>query len=279
MTLSDSECFESVDYLIEFTRSEIAQLKTEFDKHLRAAYRFTTEVHPKTLNRELKIKRFEPFPLNFRGRTNNIVTDLRNILDQATYAATLFLTGKESRCAHFPFGDSPDDLENSLSRRKAGRCKQIPPELYDTFRLIQPYPAGDTYTGGNDILKLLSRISGPNKHRITLAISAHATEGLLRTPAGQTGYINIPPGNPGDPPAVILPQQRWNEKAGELVFLSLPVGSETNLQADVTLSVVFGNSPIKQVNTTGFLSATHDAVSDTVNQIRREAIKIKASSG
>jgi hypothetical protein len=279
MNLTLSECFESVDYLVDFSRSQITQLKADIDAHLKSSYGFVTEVHPKTLLRELKIKRLKPFPVHFRGRASSIVTDLRNTLDQATFAATLFLTGRESGYAHFPFGDTPDDLENSLSRRKAGRCKQIPPELYDVLRRIEPYPTGDDHLGGNDLLKFLSKISGPNKHRITLTVSAKISDGILRPPPGQGSYLYIPPGGPTDPPACIFPQNHWDDKAGELVLLALPLGSQTNLQADVTLGVAFGNSPLKNVNATGFLSAAHEAVSNAVNQIRAEAGKIKAARG
>ncbi len=261
------QCFESSIYNVQWTDAQISQLKLDIAAHLEGgAYRWVTEPNPQTSLYELKLKRFEPLPFGFRGRTSNILTDLRNTLDQATSAASEAVNRQPNNRSHFPFGESPDDLENCLSRRKADRCKGIPPSLYDVFRSIQPYQTGDGYAGGNNPLKILSKISGPNKHRITVTVAAKTTDVSLQSARGEPMYI-VGGGH-------ILPQREWDDKKGQLVVLALGKGSETDFESSASLSIVFGNSPLKGLSVTGALRAIHDEVAKAVDQVRSEAWKI-----
>lgn len=114
------ERFESPEHLIAWADEEIAQLEGQLDAFRESnPYRFVREADPKTRKNTLKLKAIKSLPLSVRGRASNIIKNLRDALDQAVFAASAYITGNESNQTHFPFGESPDDLEKSLSERRA----------------------------------------------------------------------------------------------------------------------------------------------------------------
>ena len=90
----------------------------------------------------LKIRITDPIPMDsFANSAHDAVTNLRSSLDSAGYALAIGSGKSNPKYTGFPFADNPVNLENQIK----GRSKDIPEEIYPTFRSYQPY------RGGNDV--------------------------------------------------------------------------------------------------------------------------------
>jgi hypothetical protein len=189
------------------------------------AYTTRVDFNADTGFHEVKVKLIREFPEDLRGYASDAVKNIRDALDQAMSAATFVLTGARKRHAHFPFGESADDLENSLSRRKTRNCRDIPEELFDTIRLIRPYP----HDGDQWALKTLQKVSGPHKHGVALTLGSASAVPFQKFEMRGTKAD-------GSPASVITVFQEWDASKREFV-----VAVTTGLPPDgnVTLSSPF----------------------------------------
>lgn len=183
--------------------------------------------------------------------------------NQAVFAATVVIKGKGNRRCHFPFGENPDDLEDSLSRRKAPQCRGIPEELFSVLRTCEPYPRGDGYTGGNDALKALGRVSGPHKHEVTLRVGGMSSSTGIMAPR-----IRIGPGG------AHLHVDGWDHTKNEMVVFSFPPGGYVEAGIEVTMSVCFGPGPLKNVQAENFLFVLAEDVPFLISLIKAAAYEI-----
>lgn len=264
--MDDEGPFESSRYLIRFAEKEIADLEAAIRAfHDTKPYAVLTELNPQTGQYELKIKGVRPLPWQFRGAASNIIKNLRDALDQAVASATELITGRENAHSHFPFGEGPDDLENSLSRRKAGRCKGIAPELYDVLRRAEPYPTRETHPGGNDILKVLNKVSGPNKHKVTITTSARIGEhtyggGLMKFGKGG-GRIGV--------------DDRWDRAKNQFVLMAFGADAVMDdVKVQAAMDVAFNNSFLRDVPVIDFLRSALIHVTKVVEDVAAEALRI-----
>ena len=222
-----------------------------------------TEFNPQTGKYEIKMKLTKPLPIEARGIVADALRSFRNALDQAVFAATVVIKGKGNRRCHFPFGENPDDLEDSLSRRKAPQCRGIPEELFPVLRTCEPYPRGDGYTGGNDALKALGRVSGPHKHEVTLRVGGMSSSTGIMAPR-----IRIGPGG------AHLHVDGWDHTKNEMVVFSFPPGGYVEAGIEVTMSVCFGPGPLKNVQAENFLFVLAEDVPFLISLIKAAAYEI-----
>ena len=222
------------------------------------------EINSLTQNIEIKFKTVDA-PFEARGKASNVVKNLRDALDQAVYAASWKLTGKSSKHTHFPFGSDPEDFKKAIA---LNRCSDIPTKLYPILSSFEPYPTGNTYPGGDNALRLLGRISGPNKHQIALIVSMDAKKVSFGFPGGGTMHIKEGLG------FVKFPFLKERPHKNELVVLSMPPGSdiEGQLQVHGVFHVAFSYPELRQVPATDFLEYCSRRVSQIVQDLRAEAI-------
>jgi hypothetical protein len=159
--------WESAEFLIERACSHASNFNSLANEFVESKpYAVSNDLTTKTGLKELKVKIVRDFPNDLRGSASDAVKNIRDTLDQIISAATFVLMGKRPKRTHFPFGECEDDLENSLSRRKATQCRDIPEELFPVIRFIKPY----THEEDNFRLKLLQKVSGPHKHSVSLTL-------------------------------------------------------------------------------------------------------------
>lgn len=256
--------FESPFFLIAWAKEQLDELDALADIFFNADnHTIVNEFNRKTGQNEVKVK-IAPVPMKFRGKTTAIITDLRSTLDQAVASASTYITGQVSPKRHFPFGQSPSDLENSLSLKKNGATKGIPVELYPLLRRFEPYPTGDGYAGGDNILKALSRISGPNKHQVTIRTAfAPQSTGI--------GNFNIQFTDGG---GAIFPWLSQSGRNDELVILSFSPGSYAQMEIDVSAYIAFDDPKMRRVPVIAFLRECHDRVTKVVEDLKAEALVI-----
>jgi hypothetical protein len=196
--------FESAEFLIRRANRHVHEFNAIAAEFLASdAYSVRSEFNRATGLVEVKLKFVRMFPEDLRGCASDAIKNIRDSLDQAMSAASFVITGKRSRYTNFPFGISADDLEESLSRRKASQCKGIPEELFAAIRHIRPYP----YSGDDSRLKLLQKVSGPHKHSVALTLGSAAP-----FPFSEVGMIDKD-GNV----AVTINFPEWDRSKDEIV--------------------------------------------------------------
>jgi hypothetical protein len=114
-----------------------------------------------------KVKLMRELPKSVARKATEALNNIRLSFDQA-YLAGLKVAGVpvKVKTLHFPWADSPDDLEKN-------RFGPVPERLRPVFRDIAPYPRGNGYAGGNDSVRALAQISGRNKHIARVAVRGH----------------------------------------------------------------------------------------------------------
>lgn len=229
--------FESSDYLVSWAQKEAGNFRALGKAFLNKEDTCThvTEFDTNSQRYFVKMRFNLDLPDEARGIASNVIKNFRDALDQATFAASFLVRRKASKRTHFPFGESPTDLERSLSLREAPQCKGIPEELFPALRACEPYPTGDEYAGGDNYLRALARVSGPHKHAVTLGVKIGA-------PAiGIGGKIEVGPGG------AIFSPGFYNLDAGEneVALWSYPIGGYVNADVRVPLYIGFGPGPIE----------------------------------
>ena len=139
---------------------------------------YINENQPTTLDyidrkRELRIIGFRPSriaPNRQRVQASRIIKDLRDALDQATFQASKRLNPAGKNSTYFPFCRDPDDFKTLFDPKK-GRSRDIPERLRPFLLGLEPYPTLAGRTGGNDLLRALGYVAGPNKHQTTLRVA------------------------------------------------------------------------------------------------------------
>jgi hypothetical protein len=163
-----------------------------------------------------KIRIIDNIPMDsFTNIVEDAVVNLRSALDGAGYALAIG-AGRvlKPRSTGFPFADSPTNLENQIK----GRSKDIPEELYSTFRGYQPY------RGGNDALWALNEACNFTKH-----------QGLIKLNVG-TALGNVD----GFGPLVkLLSPPRWDKFSQEIEIGTAIKASEIHYDIEIGASIAF----------------------------------------
>lgn len=106
-----------------------------------------------------------------RKRAYDVVSDTRNALDQAVYAANRAFGGKAgARNIYYPFADDPTSFE-ALFAAKGGRCRDVHPELVPHLRAMTPW--WSARGSGDNVLRTLGKLAGPNKHQVIIDFNAN----------------------------------------------------------------------------------------------------------
>ena len=134
------------------------------------------ETEPKTGNKIIKI-RFPTPDQVARRKAYGTVSHARSALDQVIYAATVCFDGNaHGRQTYFPFAMDPNDFDNQFrvvttvnGKKVVGRTKDATPRIAAVLKGFEPWWTGPGHAGGNDVLRFLGKISGPNKHRVALS--------------------------------------------------------------------------------------------------------------
>lgn len=215
------EPFESPKFLLDLTGENV----TEFDAICGAFFRNARaakmiHVDPETGNKTHKLIFGNPIPNRARHIAATAISDIRHSLDQATCASVRLLTGSVPDKLYFPFATNPNDLNGRLR-------KTIPEPLHPILRTFEPYPRGQGYVGGNDILSKLSSAAGPNKHQATCAaggrIASFSADSIVVREA--VGPFSIPP--------------RWDASKNEMVLATVAPDGDVQYNFQMTFFVAF----------------------------------------
>lgn len=185
------------------------------------------DIEPETGDLIHKFRFHKMPPAAVRYTAYAAVNDLRNALDQGVVSAAQLLTEpkKAIEHAHFPFAESPNDLNGMLTTK--WQYADIPASLHSFLKSFEPYPTSDAYSGGNDILRALGKIANPNKHQIPITIHLKDTGGYTAKAVTITGAADFY--NP-----------TWNAAKNEMSFARSPKDTKIEGDFDVPFYISFG---------------------------------------
>jgi len=93
------------------------------------------------------------------------LNDCRHALDQATVAANSLLGVASKSFVYFPSAENEADFDSLFASK--GRCRNVHPALVPELKGFQPWWEDDSGTG-NDVLRTLMKLAGPNKHQVII---------------------------------------------------------------------------------------------------------------
>ncbi|WP_309753162.1 hypothetical protein [Novosphingobium sp.] len=174
------------------------------------------------------VRQINPIPDFITRKLTEALNNLRNSFDQSLFAACQAI-GSPVRDAHFPWANNPiPDLDWKLKGSKPSKPK-IPLEMWDVIRLQEPYPTGESYPGGNDVIRQAAKIAN-SKHTIGLSIGAAAERFETTLRGAIPNGLRIGPG--------------WNPVDNDLELFTWPFGEpEPHLKGSLALYVRFSAPP------------------------------------
>ncbi len=169
-----------------------------------------------------KFKLVKQLPASLPEIVGDIVGNLRDALDHATYAVAIASGCASPKDAYFPFAGTAERFEASLK----GRCKDVPQEIWPLLRSFQPYK------GGNNLLYALNAVRNADKHTMLTPIGS----AFLRpyTSVKGKGYWSMR-----------LPEHSvWDRAKQEVVFIEAPTDTELQYEISFIFFVAFNEIEI-----------------------------------
>lgn len=164
------EAFEDALRTVSWAKDQIAEFKKAVTAYLASD---PTELRSiptgNGANFTVILKQTKSISDDMRRSAYRIVSDLRNALDQATFAACGEVGTKFPHKCNFPVGENLTDLKKRLSNPK-GSYRGIPAELHPKICSFKPYwgAENDSDGEGDTILRTLTDLANPNKHRVPM---------------------------------------------------------------------------------------------------------------
>jgi hypothetical protein len=149
--------------------------------------------------------------------------NLRAVLDQMAFGIAVVKAGTDApKSAKFPFGKTEADATNNAK----GGCKDLPTEIRELFIHAKPYQ------GGNDLLWALNELANTKKHKmlIPITLGGAGVQIMFTDLSGLKGNVTVS-------------APTWDPEKNELVFLSVPSGSNIGYKAHFRPSVTFDDVP------------------------------------
>ena len=171
----EKDLFESPKSLLRWAYEDSVQYKKLEESFFSSEPTEQFVEYDVDMERDAQRLRFNEQPSDqMRKLVSHIVNDLRHALDQACYIAAHHFGWKKSRKIpnlYFPWATSPADLQ--------GRLKSIPIELHQLILDAEPFGKQSNNEEGNDVIRELGKIAGPNKHQVALTGQAMRLENTI----------------------------------------------------------------------------------------------------
>lgn len=184
--------FRPAEETIGWAKEEIADFTARVSAYFANRHSTMIREHDAKTGGDWFILRFaERIDLNvFKKPTVQALLHIRHSFDQATNIAGSYISGKRFK-KNFPWADRPRDLEDH-------RLTEFPQQLWGPIKSQEPYPRGDSYPGGNNLVRALACLAN-NKHSVGFVIDAlggMAADALVIEPGVKRVAIMAPNWNP-----------------------------------------------------------------------------------
>ncbi len=243
--------FESPKSLVQWASDDVAKI----DETLREWVETNTctdvfEPDPNVPGGILhKFKLSKGVPPLLRRDVQRVTDEFKKALDQAMHHAIRLVDKEPRENVWFLWASDPDDLEKRLTNPR------IPEILKPVFREIEPYPRGDHYPGGDNIFRVLGKVSGPSRHRTSLTVGTNATQQIAVNYF--SGYSVMSP---------------WDGAKNEVVIAGLWPDRRTDYEVDATLFVAFDHPELRHAPLDMVLHLWKKRVTEAVAAFERVAV-------
>lgn len=170
-----------------------------------------------------------------RRKAYTVVSAIRHSLDQAVYAATVCIDGKaKGSKTYFPAATDLDDFDKLFARK--GRCQHVATRIIPKLKSFEPWWPGLNHIGGNSVLRLLLKISGPMKHQVALGATVDYDKWYVRLAEFYR------------PSVVETPPERIG-RTNEFLVCSIPTRSKFKYEGNFSFLISipeFDTSPLKR---------------------------------
>lgn len=217
---SPDDLFESPKALLNWAYEDLQRFK-ELEKAFFESepYKRVVEFDEKFQRNAHRLRFTRSPPDEMRKLASHIVNDLRHALDQAFVTSARFFGWKPTKrqnLIYFPWAKTRADLQH--------RLKPIPKEIHGVIYEAEPYFAQSDGSGGDDIIRELGRIAGPNKHEVALRSAALVRIAEMKIDWDADWRV---------------PYNAEGTAEDEVTLGYFPVGSEGNYEADITMFITF----------------------------------------
>ena len=226
--------FDTPKEHVAWAREAINELHSEFLKFFaprprppfveeREPHGTVVDIDPDTGHHVYKFKILDTLPRALTRKATETLNNIRHSFDQTVYAACVTI-GKVPKKGNivFPWRSNPIDLQRTLEKGT------IPSELWDAIKRQEPYPTGNGYTGGNDIVREIAKLAN-GKHNIGLTITP-----MIVSVSHPT--IISPPGQLSD---CYVPNPRWDPVKNEMIIAVVSPGVKIYNNYGIQLDVGF----------------------------------------
>jgi len=164
--------FRPAEESISWAKADIADFEAALlNVFSEGNYAVVADLEESTGRRWFKLKIFEDDPFAAIKKSSvGALMHLRNSFDQATNIAATSIFGAMFG-GNFPWSTGPTDLRGILEKRKGLKNGQrgYPKQLWEPLELQQPYKRGDSYAGGNNLVRSIATLCN-NKHSVGFVI-------------------------------------------------------------------------------------------------------------
>ena len=144
-------------------------------------------------------------------------------------------------------------------------CRDVPPELHPLIRSFEPYPKGNGYSGGDEQLRHLGRVSNPNKHNVALRIQP-VIQGPIEMAITTTVSGALRPIKPA-----------WNAAKTKLALFELVKSTDYYFNVEAGADIVFADAAIEGVSVHGFFKVQLLKVESILDRLEAETRRIIAA--
>jgi len=216
--------FESVGWANDAIAEIHAEATAFFQSDIQA---IITEVDLNTGEHVQKIRLTKPLPKAIRRKATEALNNARHAFDRATFAARNLTSGPSMKSIYYPWSKNPADLNHILKSRS------IDQRLWDTFKAHEPYPRGDTYAGGNNVIRTLAAMAN-DKHTVGLTIGAQITKTIYPAIIGHTMH------------SIKIMNPRWDSVKNEAELARWIGGVEVNGDYRFAFQVLFKDARLTE---------------------------------
>jgi len=255
--MKSDDPFESPKLLLESARSDLQDFSQGCDSFLACCFGVPVQKYDKVNKQNIvKYQVKQRIPGRLRVTASNIINNLRHALDQAINCAAIEL-GATKRNNYFPFAKNIDEFERAIK----DKCRSVHPALLPLIRSFKPYKDGD------ELLYLLTRLAGANKHQVMLRVDMNLTHFVMNdliyqfAGPGACGFID------------------WDPKRQEIEIARIQNGGliKCNPKGRLPLFVSFGEEEVNSsVPASVFLSSILPKIEIIINSVEAETYRIKS---
>lgn len=207
-------------------------------------------------------------PWKIQSYANRVIEDLKNVFDQATFAACRAIddkvTDKDTR--NFPWAQSEKDLNGKLY----GKHNKIPNKLFAAFFELKPYSLPEEGFSFDYIVRELAQLAN-RKHSIGLVMQCNVASIMLPSFFG-CDEIDWASGIPLD-----FENPEWDVGRKELKIATGPLGTSACLKNDTQFSFYIAidvTGPIGQVPFIHLAAAFAEKAETVITTLEREVYAV-----